>query len=43
MAVAGAEVHALLHHLHPDAAAEIGQAIRRDNEDQAHEDRQYLG
>lgn len=27
------EVHTLLHHLHPDAAAEIGQAIR-----QAHDD-----
>lgn len=24
------EVHALLHHLHPEAAAEIGQAIRRE-------------
>jgi predicted phage tail protein len=32
------EVHALLHHLHPDAAAEIGQAIRQSHEDQPHED-----
>jgi hypothetical protein len=32
------EVHALLHHLHPDAAAEIGQAIPQAHEDRAHED-----
>ena len=32
------EVHALLHHLHPDAAAEIGQAIRQAHEDRPHED-----
>ena len=28
------EVHALLHHLHPEAAAEIGQAVRRAQEDE---------
>ncbi len=28
------EVHALLHHLHPDAAAEIGQAIRQEHDGQ---------
>jgi hypothetical protein len=27
------EVHALLHHLHPEAAAEIGQAIRQSQDD----------
>jgi len=26
------EVHALLHHLHPEVAADIGQAIRRETE-----------
>jgi len=26
------EVHALLHHLHPDAAAEIGRAIRQEHD-----------
>jgi len=32
------DVHALLHHLHPDAAAEIGQAIRQAHEDGAGRD-----
>jgi predicted phage tail protein len=32
------EVHALLHHLHPDAAAAIGQAVRQAHEDQARQD-----
>ena len=27
------EVHTLLHHLHPEAAAQIGQAIREANDD----------
>jgi hypothetical protein len=26
------EVHALLHHLHPEAAAEIGKAIRHETD-----------
>jgi predicted phage tail protein len=32
------EVHALLHHLHPEAAAEVRQAIRQAHEDQPHAD-----
>lgn len=32
------EVHALLHHLHPDAAAQIGQAVSRAHEDEPHGD-----